>query len=107
MDSESRFGASRASIVHRRGKAEMVRPMSRKDIFYSGSVTNLPEYQSQKSLQSYRQSIISIPAKYQPYSRERLPVTSEENNVADAEKGKIVSSCSRGRVGGVFVTRPR
>jgi len=40
----------------------MVRPMSRKDIFYSGSVTNLPEYhQSQKSLTNYRQSIMSLP----------------------------------------------
>lgn len=34
--------------------------MSRKDIFYSGSVTNLKEYQSQKSLQDYRQSVVSL-----------------------------------------------
>lgn len=39
----------------------MVRPLSRKDIFYSGSVMNLPEYQSQKSLANYRQSVISLP----------------------------------------------
>jgi hypothetical protein len=39
----------------------MVRPMSRKDIFYSGSVTNLKEYQSQKSLADYRNSVISLP----------------------------------------------
>ena len=39
----------------------VVRPLSRKDIFYSGSVFNLPEYQSQKSLANYRQSVISIP----------------------------------------------
>lgn len=39
----------------------MVRPLSRKDIFYSGSVVNLPEYQSQKSLANYRQSVVSIP----------------------------------------------
>lgn len=38
----------------------MVRPLSRKDIFYSGSVMNLPEYQSQKSLANYRQSVISL-----------------------------------------------
>ena len=79
VDAESvRFATSRGSIIQRREKAEMVRPMSRKDIFYSGSVMNLPEYQSQKSLQSYRQSIMSIPK----YSRERL--TSEN---ADTEKG--------------------
>ncbi|XP_015179824.1 PREDICTED: monocarboxylate transporter 3-like isoform X4 [Polistes dominula] len=42
-------------------KPLMVRPLSRKDIFYSGSVVNLPEYQSQKSLTNYRQSVISLP----------------------------------------------
>lgn len=44
-----------------RERSQMVRPLSRKDIFYSGSVTHLPEYQSQKSLTNYRQSVISIP----------------------------------------------
>lgn len=38
----------------------MVRPLSRKDIFYSGSVTNLKEYQSQKSLTDYRNSVVSL-----------------------------------------------
>ena len=38
----------------------IIRPLSRKDIFYSGSVVNLPEYQSQKSLTNYRQSVISL-----------------------------------------------
>lgn len=79
MDADSvRFATSRGSIIQRKEKTETVRPLSRKDIFYSGSVMNLPEYQSQKSLQSYRQSIMSIPK----YSREQL--TSEN---ADAEKG--------------------
>lgn len=35
--------------------------MARKDVLYTGSITNLPEYQSQKSLADYRQSIVSIP----------------------------------------------
>jgi hypothetical protein len=39
----------------------IVRPMSRKDIFYSGSIAKLPEFQSQQSLQSYRQSILNLP----------------------------------------------
>ncbi|XP_059482232.1 monocarboxylate transporter 2 isoform X2 [Neocloeon triangulifer] len=40
----------------------MLRPLSRKDIFYSGSVANLPEFRlSQKSLTMYRQSVISLP----------------------------------------------
>lgn len=42
-------------------KKDLSRPMARKDVLYSGSVTNLPEYQSQKSLANYRQSIVSIP----------------------------------------------
>lgn len=41
-------------------KSNMVRPLSRKDIFYSGSVTNLREFQSQKSLTNYRNSVISL-----------------------------------------------
>lgn len=47
----------------------MVRPMSRKDIFYSGSVTNLREYQSQKSLTNYRNSVISL-TKYEKEMRD-------------------------------------
>ncbi|XP_049872731.1 monocarboxylate transporter 4-like isoform X2 [Pectinophora gossypiella] len=39
----------------------MVRPLSRKDIFYSGSVLNLPQFQSQKSLAAFRQSMASLP----------------------------------------------
>ena len=39
----------------------IIRPMSRKDLFYSGSIKNLPEYQSQKSINCYRQSILNLP----------------------------------------------
>lgn len=46
----------------------MVRPLSRKDIFYSGSVTNLKEYQSQKSLTNYRNSVLSLTQ----YERDKL-----------------------------------
>ncbi|KAL0275555.1 UNVERIFIED_CONTAM: hypothetical protein PYX00_003373 [Menopon gallinae] len=59
VDMESSFGASKMSL--QRDRRELIRPMSRKDIFYSGSVVNLPEYQSQKSLAGYRQSVISLP----------------------------------------------
>lgn len=52
------FAASKVSLHNRK---ELIRPMSRKDIFYSGSIVNLPEYQSQKSLAGYRQSVISLP----------------------------------------------
>nr|CAD7574695.1 unnamed protein product [Timema californicum] len=59
MDTDSiMFSTSKSSIA--RERREIVRPMSRKDIFYSGSVINLPEYKSQKSLASYRQSVVSL-----------------------------------------------
>lgn len=63
VDVESLAYTSKLSISSRQGqKAQMVRPLSRKDIFYSGSIVNLPEYhKSQKSLTNYRQSILSIP----------------------------------------------
>ncbi|KAK0091706.1 hypothetical protein PV326_002801 [Microctonus aethiopoides] len=52
------FTTSKSSIPKQ--KPSIVRPLSRKDIFYSGSVVNLPEYQSQKSLTTYRQSVLSL-----------------------------------------------
>ncbi|CAG9824026.1 unnamed protein product [Phaedon cochleariae] len=61
VDVESLAFTSKLSISSRREKPAMVRPMSRKDIFYSGSVVHLPEFKSQKSLTNYRQSILSIP----------------------------------------------
>lgn len=52
---------SKVSVSGPKEPSRMVRPMSRKDIFYSGSVLNLPQYQSQKSLQGYRNSVLSLP----------------------------------------------
>lgn len=45
------------------------RPMYRKDIFYSGSILQIPEFQSQPNVQVYIKSITSIP-KYLPYEEE-------------------------------------
>lgn len=62
MDVESLACTSKLSLPRERSRGNMVRPLSRKDIFYSGSIVNLPEFhQSQKSLTNYRQSIMSIP----------------------------------------------
>lgn len=59
IDAESVcFGTSKISMSARK---ELIRPLSRKDIFYSGSVVNLPEYQSQRSIVGYRQSVVSLP----------------------------------------------
>lgn len=72
------FTTSKMSLSVRE-PAKMVRPLSRKDIFYSGSVTNLREFQSQKSLSSYRNSVISLPK----YEREM-----RDQRDGDVEKGE-------------------
>lgn len=84
---------SKASL--KADRPAMVRPLSRKDIFYSGSVTNLKEYQSQKSLTNYRNSVISL-TKFERDHRNDV-------RVEDVEKGterKILNlnnfaSCAR------------
>lgn len=81
IDNESIcFTTSKSSIA--RERREVVRPLARKDIFYSGSVMNLPEFKSQKSLASYRQSVISLPK----YAQER-------GDVIDYEKGTDICPC--------------
>ena len=40
---------------------ELQSPLHRKDIFYSGSIAHLAEFQSQKDLDSYHRSITNIP----------------------------------------------
>lgn len=60
----------------------MVRPMSRKDIFYSGSVTNLKEYQSQKSLTDYRNSVISLTK----FERDHRHDTPTQQHYQDVER---------------------
>lgn len=78
------FGTSKMSLSIARDSSKMVRPMSRKDIFYSGSVTNLREYQSQKSLTNYRNSVISLTR----YEKEMQNVRANyDQSAVDAEKG--------------------
>ena len=43
------------------------RPMYRKDIFYSGSILHIPEFQSQPNVQGYMKSVTSIPPIIQPF----------------------------------------
>ncbi|XP_008556560.1 monocarboxylate transporter 12 isoform X2 [Microplitis demolitor] len=74
------FTTSKSSIP--KPKAAIVRPLSRKDIFYSGSIVNLPEYQSQKSIANYRQSVISLPKSVRGDTRD-----------GDMEKGPEQSLC--------------
>jgi hypothetical protein len=49
--------------VHRE---DYSRPMYRKDIFYSGSILHIPEFQSQPNVQVYMKSITSIPPVFPP-----------------------------------------
>ena len=42
-------------------KKDLARPLYRKDIFYSGSVLNIPQFQSQPDMKSYITSITTIP----------------------------------------------
>lgn len=74
------FGQSKLSLSVRESHSKMIRPMSRKDIFYSGSVTNLREYQSQKSIAGYRNSVISL-TRYEKEMRDA------RDGVSDIEKG--------------------
>lgn len=62
----------------------MVRPLSRKDIFYSGSVTNLKEYQSQKSLTDYRNSVISL-TKFERDHRHDTPIQQHYQDVESSD----------------------
>ncbi|XP_039436473.1 monocarboxylate transporter 3-like isoform X2 [Culex pipiens pallens] len=77
LDDGSSMYTSKASL--KADRPAMVRPLSRKDIFYSGSVTNLKEYQSQKSLTNYRNSVISL-TKFERDHRNDV-------RVEDVEKG--------------------
>lgn len=60
----------------------IVRPLSRKDIFYSGSVTNLKEFQSQKSLTNYRQSVLSL-TQYEKDKYKEQPIPYESDPAPD------------------------
>lgn len=77
---------SKASLSARPG--QLVRPLSRKDIFYSGSVTNLREYQSQKSLTNYRNSVISLTK----YEKQHSGDVRDAVDVEKATERKLISS---------------
>ena len=60
----NKMNASDVKKFHRpRGvqKTDYSRPLYRKDIFYSGSVLNVPHFKSQPDVQTYVKSMMSIP----------------------------------------------
>ncbi len=61
VDKPNSVITSREVLEERR--REVSRPMYRQDIFYQGSVTKIPEYQSNPNMTSYVSSVTSIPNK--------------------------------------------
>ncbi|XP_055865455.1 monocarboxylate transporter 2-like isoform X3 [Biomphalaria glabrata] len=62
------YGGSRTNMLHIQSinslhvsKKDLSRPLYRKDIFYSGSVLNIPQYKSQTDIKSFITSITTIP----------------------------------------------
>lgn len=47
-------------------KGDYARPLYKKDIFYSGSVLNIPQFRSQPDMRSYITSITTIPGTFGP-----------------------------------------
>ena len=47
---------------------DLANPLNRQDIFYSGSIINLPEYQSQSDLRSYIASTTNLPTTSDPHT---------------------------------------
>ncbi|XP_026319089.1 monocarboxylate transporter 4-like [Hyposmocoma kahamanoa] len=74
MDCEGQFYSSRMSVSSKE-QPKMVRPLSRKDIFYTGSIVNLPQYQSQKSLQGFRNSMISLQHRQSDVERDGVAIS--------------------------------
>ena len=78
LDAENMSNGSRSTL----NKSDLSKPLARKDVFYSGSITNLREFQSQKSLSSYRQSVISLP-------HAKTNQQNEDSQSVSQSKGKL------------------
>uniref|UniRef100_A0A915PIC1 Major facilitator superfamily (MFS) profile domain-containing protein n=1 Tax=Setaria digitata TaxID=48799 RepID=A0A915PIC1_9BILA len=62
QSSQMKGAQSLVSVASSVNPKEFNKPLNRRDIFYSGSIRNLPEFKSEGSnYQSYRESQISIP----------------------------------------------
>ncbi|XP_056648767.1 monocarboxylate transporter 14-like isoform X2 [Diorhabda sublineata] len=63
------LSASRHSLASNKSKkSQVLPPLARQDVLYTGSIRNLKEYQSQKSLHDFRQSMLNIPTDKSKYS---------------------------------------
>ncbi|XP_050701205.1 uncharacterized protein LOC126987842 isoform X1 [Eriocheir sinensis] len=63
VNSNSSFADVDSAVLKIRrssSRSMMLRPMSRQDIFYSGSIANLREFKSQASMLSYRESALNL-----------------------------------------------
>lgn len=70
------LSTSRHSLASNKSKrSQVLSPLARQDVLYTGSIRNLKEFQSQKSLHDFRQSMLNIPrdkSKYSVRSTSRL-----------------------------------
>ncbi|CAH1236657.1 unnamed protein product [Diabrotica balteata] len=64
------LSASRQSLASK--KSQALPPLARQDVLYAGSIRNLKEFQSQKSLHDFRQSMLSIPKHKSRYGGKAL-----------------------------------
>ena len=60
---------------------ELANPMYRKDIFYSGSIPNLPEFQQSEDMETYVRKVTSVP--------------DEDETGSGGDKGGCGSVCSK------------
>lgn len=85
-----KFSESGLSKGSRNDLDKNVPVMIRKDIFYSGSIQNLKEFQSQKSLQAYKASNASLNKEARRRSSAYVAATQATDDV-DGEKGCLGS----------------
>ncbi|KAK2708470.1 hypothetical protein QYM36_014172 [Artemia franciscana] len=69
------------SIASSASLRSFTRPLTRKDIFYSGSIKNIPEFNQSQNLSQFRQSMMSIPR-----STRRFTEVIEEEAIEEERK---------------------
>ncbi|KAK2728028.1 hypothetical protein QYM36_008488 [Artemia franciscana] len=81
---DSFFSRSSASL------RSFTRPLTRKDIFYSGSIKNIPEFNQSQNLSQFRQSMMSIPRSTRRFTEViEEEAIEEERNFFDALWGLL------------------
>ncbi|KAK2727595.1 monocarboxylate transporter 14-like [Artemia franciscana] len=78
------------SIASSASLRSFTRPLTRKDIFYSGSIKNIPEFNQSQNLSQFRQSMMSIPRSTRRFTEViEEEAIEEERNFFDALWGLL------------------